>query len=255
MSPPYKIVVVDDDESVLTIFEVIGRKKGFSVFGFTDPISALRHIESEEPDLCIFDINMPEMNGIELLKSTKSRYPDTEVIIISGIATIEDAVKAIKVGAYDLIQKPFSNLELVISTIDRAIEKRGLIREIAHLKELSESSLGFCGIIGKSDAMQRIFKTIETVAITDSSVLITGESGTGKELVAKAIHDRSKRSSSPFIPINCSAITETLFESELFGHIKGAFTGAIDNKKGLLECANGGTVFLDEVGDIPLSIQ
>ncbi|MCX7957995.1 MAG: sigma-54 dependent transcriptional regulator [Deltaproteobacteria bacterium] len=251
----YKIVVADDDESVLTVFRAIARKTGYRINVFSKPSESLSYIQREEPDLCIFDINMPEINGLELLKRTKERYPDTEVIIISGLATVENAVTAFKEGAYDLIQKPFVNLDMVISAIQRALEKRRLIKEIARLKELSLSDNTFCGIIGRSRSIQRIFSTIETVALSDSSVLITGESGTGKELAARAIHSRSQRNKGPFVPINCSSVTETLFESELFGHIKGAFTNAFDNKKGLLEHANGGTVFLDEAGDIPLSIQ
>lgn len=255
MSEQFKIVVADDDENVLKIFEFIANKKGYKISTFSNPADAMEFIMLEEPDLCIFDINMPEINGIELLKKTKERYPQTEVIIISGVATIENAVEAIKSGAYDLIQKPFVNIELVISSIQRALERRGLIKEINRLKEESESAYSFCGIIGRSKEMQKVFSIIETVSLSDTNVLITGESGTGKELVARAIHEKSKRKTGPFVAINCSSITETLFESELFGHIKGAFTNAFDNKKGLLEYANGGTVFLDEVGDIPLSFQ
>lgn len=255
MSVEGKIVVVDDEETVLSIFEAIAKKRGYNLYTFNNPLKALEYIKLEEPDLCIFDINMPEMNGIELLKETKKVLPQAEVLMISGMATVEDAVKAIKEGAYDLIQKPFANLDLVIGAIERALEKRRLVEEINRFKSYSESDYSFCGIIGRSASMRRVFSVIETVAPSDSSVLITGESGTGKELVARAIHLKSRRSKGPFVPINCSAITETLFESELFGHIKGAFTNAFDNKKGLLEHANGGTVFLDEVGDIPLSIQ
>ncbi|MGC8928289.1 MAG: sigma-54-dependent transcriptional regulator [Myxococcota bacterium] len=250
-----RIVVVDDDESVLTVFKAIASKRGYDINAFTNPISAINFINTSEPDLCIFDINMPEIDGIELLKKTKKRYQHTEVIIISGMATVQNAVTAIKEGAYDLIQKPFINLELVISIIERALEKRRLLLEIDTLRKGFESEYSFCGIIGRSNVMKKVFETIETIAPTDSSILITGESGTGKELVARAIHKKSSRSTAPFVPINCSAITETLFESELFGHIKGAFTNAYDNKKGLLEYANGGTVFLDEVGDIPLNFQ
>ncbi len=249
------IIVVDDEESVLTTFKAIAIKKGYHIELFSDPTDALKSIEKQEPDLCIFDINMPDIDGLKLLKITKNRYPFTEVIIISGMATVENAVTAIKEGAYDLIQKPFVNLELIISLMERALEKRRLIKELNTLKELSESEHSYCGIIGRSEKMRKIFNIIETVALSDSSILITGESGTGKELVARAIHSRSKRNSNPFVTINCSSITETLFESELFGHIKGSFTNAYDNKKGLLEHANGGTVFLDEAGEIPLSIQ
>lgn len=250
-----KIVVVDDDINILTVFKAIASKKGYSIETFSNPLEALNSLNYSEPDLCIFDINMPDMDGIELLKKTKEKYPYTEVIIISGMATVQNAIEAIKSGAYDLIQKPFVNLELVISVLERALEKRKLVREIEDLKTQSETELNLCGIIGRSNVIRKIFDTIMTISPTDSSVLITGESGTGKELFARAIHKKSNRNKGPFVPINCSAITETLFESELFGHIKGAFTNAYDNKKGLLEYANGGTVFLDEVGDIPLNIQ
>ncbi len=255
LEPKYSIVVVDDDENVLAIFKALSSKIKCDISAFINPLEALSHISLKEPDLCIFDINMPEMSGLELLKETKKKYPHTEVIIISGMATVENAITAIKEGAYDLIQKPFVNIQLIITAIERALEKRRLVREITRLREISESPYNFCGIIGKSPGMQKVFNTIETIALSDSSVLITGESGTGKELVARAIHSKSARKNKPFVPINCSSITETLFESELFGHIKGAFTNAYESKKGLLEFANGGTVFLDEAGDIPLSIQ
>jgi len=255
MSDRMRVLVVDDDENILLVFRGICKRKGLEIADFTSPIDAYEYLKSNEVDLCIFDINMPEMNGIELLKKSKAIKRDTEFLIMSGVATVENAVSAIKEGAYDLIQKPFASLEFVISVMDRALEKRRLIREISVLRSQVSQESGFCGIIGRSPRITRIFDIIETVASSGSSVLIAGESGTGKEMVARAIHQRGNRREKPFVAINCSAITETLFESELFGHIRGSFTNAFDNKEGLLEYADGGTVFLDEVGDIPLSIQ
>ena len=255
MSDKMRVVVVDDDENILLVFRGICNKLGYELKEFSSPLIAYEYLKTNEADLCIFDINMPEMDGIELMRRLKGILKDTVFIIMSGVATVENAVSAMKEGAYDLIQKPFSSLEYLISVMDRALEKRRLVKEIDRLRlQLSQES-GFCGIIGRSPAILKVFDIIQTVASSTSSILITGESGTGKELVARAIHSLGNRKDRPFVPINCSAITETLFESELFGHIRGSFTNAFDNKKGLLEVASGGTVFLDEVGDIPLSIQ
>lgn len=250
-----RILVADDDESILVVFKGIARKKGYEMFTFSDSQMAAEFLESNEVDVCILDINMPAMGGIELLREIKKRDRHVEVIIMSGMASVDDAVRAMKEGAYDLIQKPFLNLELIESIIDRAYEKRRLVLEVKRLRTLSGRDEGFYGIIGRSTEIRKVFEIIETVALSDSNLLITGESGTGKELAAKTIHRLGGRSKGPFVAINCAAITEGLLESELFGHIKGAFTHAYENKKGLLEHANGGTVFLDEVGDIPLHIQ
>ncbi len=241
-----KILIADDDETILLIFKGLSRKKGYEVFTFSSSESALKFVENNEVDICILDINMPDLNGLQLLKKVKQVDNSIEVIIMSGMATVNDAVFAMKEGAYDLLEKPFSNLELVESIIERAYEKRALVKEIKRLKSLEKQKDSFYGIMGKSLEIRKVFDIIETVAQSDSNVLITGESGTGKELAAKAIHQSGGRRDKPFVAINCSAITETLFESELMGHVKGAFTNAYDNKKGLLEYANGGTVFLDE---------
>jgi DNA-binding NtrC family response regulator len=215
---------------------------------------ALSLLSHESFDIIITDLLLPDINGIDILKQCKEISPHTEVILITGHASAETAVKAMKEGAYDYITKPlnFDELSIIIS---KAVEKRQLLSENVYLKQQLHTKYDFANIIGASPAMQKIFARMKRVAGTDSTILVLGESGTGKELVARAIHFNSHRKDKAFIPVNCAAIPENLLESELFGHVKGSFTGAIRDKIGKFEAANNGTVFLDEIGTMPMHLQ
>jgi len=248
------IMIVDDElivrESLLHWFERLGHFVDTASSGF----EALEKLEKHPFMLLFVDIKMPGMDGIELLGRVKTEYPDTIVVIMTAYGSIETAVKAMKIGAVDYLVKPFKpdQLSLVMEKINH---QRKLASEYSYLKGRLEEITRFDNIIGQSPAMEDLFKLIPEVAKSDSSVLILGETGTGKELVAKAIHAKSQRSHGPFIAINCGAIPDTLLESELFGHQKGAFTGATHPRKGFLEIASGGTLFLDEIGDISQKMQ
>ncbi|RJQ52167.1 MAG: sigma-54-dependent Fis family transcriptional regulator [Nitrospiraceae bacterium] len=227
---------------------------GYKAKTADDGIDGIRLFEKENFDIVVTDLRLPGADGIEVLKSVKSLSPDTGVIVITAFANVKTAVEAMKEGAYDYISKPFDPAELLI-VIDRFLKHRGLELENIILKEQIRERRQFEHIIGISPVMQTIFNTIAVVARTDSSVMIYGESGTGKELAANAIHNLSPRKDKPFIKINCAAIPETLLESELFGHEKGAFTGALQRRKGKFEAAHSGTIFFDEIGDMPLNLQ
>ncbi len=245
------ILVVDDEESIRRTLMGILNDEGFRVLLAEGGRRCCEMVEEENPDLILLDIWMPDMDGIETLRIIKSINPSIPVIMISGHGTIESAVKAIKLGAYDFIEKPLS-LEKVVLTINKALEHVRLEEENRLLKQKIERQLE---IIGTSYVIQEIKEFIKIVAPTNTSVLITGESGTGKELVARAIHKESPRSMNPFVEVNCAAIPEELIESELFGHEKGSFTGAIQKRRGKFDLANGGTIFLDEIGDMSLKTQ
>jgi len=250
----YRILVIDDEENMLLLFKEILEKEGYKVLTSLDGNGALR-IASEQPiDLIVSDLSMPEMDGIEVLKRIKPVQPDIPFIILTGFGTIETAVKAMKLGAYDYITKPIHRDHLLV-TVKKAIEYRKLTLEVKRLKEDAFETVSFDNIIGKSKRMHEIFRLIRRVSDSNSTILLQGESGTGKELFARAIHFHSPRKNGPFIPVDCVAIPETLLESELFGHTRGAFTGAVRAKKGLFEEASGGTLFLDEVGDMSLNFQ
>jgi two-component system response regulator HydG len=205
-------------------------------------------------DLVLTDLRMGQKDGIELLRAVKEAQPLTEVIVMTAYGTIESAVEAMRLGAYDYIQKPFTEQELLVK-ISRALDSRRLQGEVAFLATEFRDRYKFENIIGRSQAVREVLGRVIRIAPTDAIVLITGESGTGKELVAKAIHANSKRASRPFVPVNCAAITETLLESELFGHARGSFTGAVTARKGLFEEADGGTFFFDEIAETPLAFQ
>lgn len=230
------------------------KRAGYAVTSAMDGEEAIAFLNKEIFDLVITDLRMPKLDGMEVLKAVKSASPETVVLIITAFATADSAVEAMKQGAYDYLTKPFQVDEVQL-IIRNALEKRRLTTENILLKREMASQSSFAQLVGQSEAMQKVFDVVRKVADSKSNVLICGESGTGKELVARAIHYNSARSVLPFVAVNCSAVPETLLESELFGHMKGSFTGAISNKAGLFEIANGGTIFLDEIGDTTPTIQ
>jgi DNA-binding NtrC family response regulator len=248
------ILIVEDDLRVGESLSLLLKKKGYSVLLASNGKEGLQLFRHETPDLVITDVVMPKMGGLELLEAVKGLRPETEVIVISAQGTIEKAVQAMKAGAFDFIEKPI-NPRVISLLVERALEKQALILQNQDLRSQLEDKFHFRNIIGKSEKMVKIFELIRHIAPYDSSVLIIGESGTGKELIANAIHYNSPRATLPFIKVNCASLSEGIIESELFGHEKGAFTGAIASRKGRFEMAHQGTLFLDEVEDIPLSTQ
>jgi two-component system, NtrC family, response regulator PilR len=248
------VLVVDDEASMREFLEILLTTEGYRVLTAPNGRAALEIFEKEGPalDLVIQDLKMPGMDGIELLRRIKQKSPDLPVVVITAFSSWDNAVEAMRLGSYDYIRKPFDT-DVIRSVVQRAIEQRmAMASAPASLREeLSYKS----EIIGNNLLMQEVFQMIKRIAPTDSTVLIKGESGTGKELVARAIHYRSSRRTEPFISINCSAFTESLLESEMFGHVRGAFTGAVENKEGLFQAAHGGTLFLDEVADMSLTTQ
>ncbi|HAS55644.1 MAG: Fis family transcriptional regulator [Nitrospirae bacterium GWC2_57_13] len=249
-----KILVVDDEKSMRDFLSIMLRKTGYDVSIAENGEEALARMQSEIFDLVISDVKMPDIDGIAVLKQVKDISPETIVIMITAFATTETAIEAMKLGAYDYITKPFKVDEIKL-IIQKALERHHLKKENILLRREMESRAGFDNFIGKSEAMKKIFSLIRQVADTKSTVLISGESGTGKELVARAIHFSSSRKERPFVTINCGALPETLLESELFGSMKGAFTGAVANRQGLFESANGGTIFLDEISATTPALQ
>ncbi len=244
-----KIVIVDDERSLLDLLSRVFIKEGYRVEATTSAVRALEIIEKEDLDLLISDIRLPEISGMEILKRCREVRPDVPVIMITAYGNMKQAIEALKMGALDYIIKPFDIEELKI-TVTQGLEKRRLEQENILLKRDLKERYSFENMIGKSRAMQEIFALIEKIAGTDSTVLITGESGTGKEMAARAIHMLSRRADRPFVSINCAALPENLLESELFGHVKGSFTGAVSDKKGMFEAAQHGTLFLDEIGEM-----
>ena len=248
------ILIVDDDPSIRNMLTIVLKKSGYGVVSTDSGKSTLDRLKKETFELIISDIKMADINGIELLKKIKSINPEIPVIMITAFASANDAVEAMKLGAEDYVTKPFNLDELKI-IIERAIYKKSIEKENIQLKSRLTDKEKFENIVGKNRKMLNIFDMINTVSKTGSTVLISGESGTGKELIAKAIHNKSERSLCEFISINCGALPENLLESELFGHIKGAFTDAYKEKKGLFEVANRGTLFLDEVSEMSQKMQ
>jgi two-component system, NtrC family, response regulator len=248
------ILVVDDEPNYQIVLSELLREEGFEVYTTSTAGDALKLAREIDLDLIITDMRMPGMSGLELLKALKVLNRDLPVIMITAFGEVEKAVEAMQAGAFNYLTKPFNNDELVVS-IRKAMEHYSLRRENTRLRGEMQIRYGFANIIGKSRRMQQIYTLIEKVAPTPSTVLISGESGTGKELVARAIHFNSFRKDAPFISINCAALPEALLESELFGHEKGAFTGAVALRKGRFELADSGTLFLDEVAEMPLSLQ
>ena len=249
-----KIVVIDDEPAMVEVISTLCRENGHQVNPFNSAERALEELAGLAPQVVIADIKMEKVTGFDVLQHVRRTLPQTAVILITAYASVEKAVEAMKLGAYDFVTKPFKIDELKF-TIQRALEHYSVIRENAYLKKEVKNRYRFENIIGTSRAMQDIYSVVNKVADTDSTILIQGESGTGKELVARALHFNSKRQSNPFVAVNCSALPENLLESELFGHKKGAFTGAFQDKIGLFEEAEGGTIFLDEVNSMAMSLQ
>jgi two-component system NtrC family response regulator len=248
------ILIVDDEKNYLLVLEALLVDAGYEVITSGSATEALEIAMSHDLDLVITDMRMPGLDGMEFLAQLRSRQPDLPVIMMTAYATVEKAVEAMKRGAFDYITKPFKNEELIL-TIRKAIEMHRLKQENRLLSRELQERFKFGNIVGKSKVMRQVYEIIEKVAQTRASVLISGESGTGKELIARAIHFNSPRRDKPFISVNCSALSETLLESELFGHERGAFTGAVTQRKGRFELAHGGTLFLDEVGDMSPALQ
>jgi two-component system NtrC family response regulator len=251
---PERVLVVDDDASLRRVLEYNLAREGYAVLTADSGERALALLETERVDLVITDIKMPGMDGMDLLRRVRQASPETQVIVITAFGTIEMAVEAMKAGAFEYVTKPFKRDELSLA-VRKALRLKSLESENARLKREVGRKYGFENIVGDSPALQQVFRLIEKVADSDAPVLITGESGTGKELVAKAIHYRSARADRPFVAVNCAAIPRELLESELFGHRRGAFTGAVRDKKGRFEEAGGGTLLLDEIAELPLELQ
>ncbi len=254
MANKESILVVDDEASMREFLEVLLSKQGYKVSDAKNGSQALKMIQKNNYDLILTDIRLGDITGLEVLREAKKKNPDIVVIMISAYSTTEIAVEAMNEGAYDFVPKPFDNNELK-QTIQRALELKTLDHEKERTSTELRDNMYFNRIIGKSPGMQAIYKKIEQISSTKTNVLISGESGTGKELIARAIHENSDRKDQPFVVVNCGGIPDTLMESEFFGHVKGSFTGAIGDKKGLFEASHHGTIFLDEIGELSTFLQ
>ncbi|MBI3079293.1 MAG: sigma-54-dependent Fis family transcriptional regulator [Deltaproteobacteria bacterium] len=255
MSAGDRILIVDDEEDILYVLGGHLTRAGYTVTTARDGEEALGRFRETRHDLVIADVRMPKLDGLGLLRALRQIDPEVGVIMITGHGSIDTAVEAMKVGAYDYLTKPFRHINEILLTIEHALEKQRLVVEVQRLRRELGRRHQFAGLVGISPAMQEVYDLIEKVAAQDVTVMIQGESGTGKELVARAIHARSARRDRPFIPVNCGAIAESLLESELFGHVRGAFTGAVTETKGLFRAADGGTIFLDEIAEISHALQ
>jgi DNA-binding NtrC family response regulator len=250
-----RILVVDDEEIVIrSCLRILGDDGDCEVEAAQDGLEALKKIDDSHYDVLILDIMMPKMDGLEVLRRVKETHPDIDVIMVTGLSQIETAVRSMKLGAFDYLPKPFDPDELKL-VVKRALERRQLLQENLDLRSEVSSKYRFENIIGASPQMQNVYRLIAKCAPTNSTVMLTGESGTGKELIARAIHYNSLRKDKPFVAVDCNSLSENLLESEMFGHVKGSFTGAVVNKKGMFEVADSGTLFLDEIGNISLSTQ
>jgi two-component system response regulator HydG len=253
-----RVLVVDDEPVLLKALEALLQRKGCQVTALDSPITATQRLAQEDFDVALLDVKMPDLSGLELLTAVKHRRPEVEVIMMTGHATVETALAAVKAGAYDYLTKPFEDVELVARAVAKAAERKRLFdrnRELETALKQRDGAVPSDGLVGNSGPIRDVQRMIDAVAYSAATVLVNGESGTGKELVARALHAKSPRRSQPFVALNCGALTETLLESELFGHVKGAFTGAQRDQKGLFDAADGGTIFLDEIGDIPPATQ
>ncbi len=248
-----RVILIDDEEGIVRTLSIGLRRAGFEVEGFTQAMDGLQAAREPGVDVVVCDLKLPQLSGLDVLRELRHGSAQAEFIVLTGQGTIPDALEAVRLGAYDFLAKPFE-LAAVVAVVRRAAERRTLVRRNQELEQLV--TLGKDGdLIGEAPRMREVLQLVERVAPSDSTVLIQGDSGTGKERIARLLHDKSPRAKGPFVAINCAALPETLLESELFGHAKGAFTGADGAKKGLFETANGGTLFLDEIGDMPLATQ
>lgn len=249
-----KVLVVDDQKNMRATTAIVLREAGHVVEEAEDGAAAIQRVQQEAFDVVLTDLRMPNVDGMEVLRGVQRAAPETQVIVMTAYGTIESAVEAIRRGAYDFLAKPFKEDELLLR-VGKAVEKRRLLGEVSLLSGELRRRYGLEHIVGRSAAIQDVLDRVVRVAPTDATVLISGESGTGKELVARALHVASRRGDKPFVPVNCAAITETLLESELFGHAKGSFTGATRARRGLFEEAHGGTLFIDEIGETSPGFQ
>ncbi len=249
-----RVLVVDDELSMRELLELFFLREGHTCDTAKDGAEGVRRLHEQEYDLVITDLRMPKTHGMVVLEQCRDLYPETPVIVMTAFASTETAIQAMKTGAYDYFTKPFQ-LDAVKAVIDKALERRKLVQENRRLRAELDGRHRHGGMIGRSQRMHDVFELVNRVAKTRTNVLVLGESGTGKELVARAVHDGSERAGKPFLAINCAAIPENLLESELFGHKKGAFTGAMADKEGMFKAAHGGTLLLDEIGELPLAMQ
>ncbi len=249
-----RILIVDDEPDMAENCRRILAAAAYQCFTTSDAQEALRLLGSEHPDLLLTDLWMPEMDGMEMLRRARAIDPRMPVVLLTAHASLESAVAAVKAGAFDYLAKPFSIDQLKLA-VERALSRRRLELENLNLREQLRGSFGFENIIGRSSALQQVLELVRKAARSEANMLVLGESGTGKELVARAIHANSPRAAEPFVPVDCASLPENLLESELFGHDKGAFTGAAATKQGLIETAHHGTLFLDEIGELPLALQ
>jgi two-component system response regulator PilR (NtrC family) len=248
------ILIVDDERSMREFLGIYLRREGYRIEAAPGGNEAIATIKTRAFDVIITDLRMPDVDGLTILAEAKRLHPDTEVIVVTAFSTTETAIAAMKAGAHDYLTKPFK-IDEVGLVVDRAMEKRRLARENVALRDEIKGRYKLERLLGKSPPMQRVFDILRKIASTRTSVLLIGESGTGKELAARALHELSQRSDHPFVPVNCGAIPESLIESELFGHVRGAFTGASTDKQGLFEAAHNGTLLLDEVAELPIAMQ
>src|SRR5215469_2387371 len=254
MATTPKILIVEDDDSLRRVMEMQLNKEGYQTTCVTNAEAASQVLEKSEQHLILTDLNLPGMSGLELLKKVDTEYPGTAVVVMTAFGTVQSAVEAMKSGAYDYILKPILPYELK-ALVSRALDHYRLIEEVQILRRSLDKKYGFEQIIGSSKSLLDALDRAMRVAATDATILIQGETGTGKELIAKAIHQHSMRGARPFAAINCAAIPRELLESELFGYLKGSFTGAVTHKKGKVESVEGGTLLLDEIGEMPLELQ
>jgi two-component system response regulator AtoC len=254
MTKAAHILVVDDEVNIRNALVTMLEKKVYRVCGVGTGEEALRHLDEAKINLVITDLRMPGIGGMEFLRRLKAKWPDTEVVVMTAFGSIDTAVEAMRLGAYDYMTKPIDRERFVV-IVEKALERHALAFENKQLRDRLETRTRFDQMVGESEAMQQVYTLVEMVADSDVTVLLTGESGTGKELVARAIHHKSPKANGPFITLNCGALPENLFESELFGYEKGAFTGAMSTKIGRFELADGGTLLLDEVGELSLKSQ
>jgi DNA-binding NtrC family response regulator len=251
---PPSLLVVDDEQGILDVVSRFARRAGFDVVACSGGQEAIAQLQTAHADVAMVDLRMPDIGGLDVIRAIRELDPRCQAVLMTGYATVDTAVEAIKLGAMDYLSKPldFARLEQLLSSIRDEIERR---RSILAIESDVAKRLEFCGMIGRGPLMQELFGMIRRLAPHVRTALVTGETGTGKELVARALHQTGPRRERRFVTVNCSAVVETLFESELFGHMRGAFTGATDNKPGLFESADGGTLFLDEIGELPPTVQ